>query len=54
MKRFKIDFDGYDYELYRNDKRFLFDEWNRMGSFKTREEARAKYEEVKDLPEYLD
>ena len=57
MKRFKIDYEcGYDfpYKLYRNNKRFLFDEWDQIGSFKTRDEARAFYQEVKDLPEYLD
>jgi hypothetical protein len=28
-------------------------EWSRIGYYVTREEARAAYEKIKDLPEYL-
>ena len=54
--RFKIDF--YDfvempYGLYFDDGSRWRPDWRRVNSYKTKEEALAFYEKIKDLPEYL-
>ncbi len=54
--RFKIDV--YDYRsrpfgLYFNKGGGFFHEWKLIDFFETKEEARAFYDLVKDLPEYL-
>jgi hypothetical protein len=54
--RFKIDF--YDYEdrpygLYFDDGSRWRANWRRVNSYKTKEEALAFYDKIKDLPEYL-
>lgn len=55
MSRFKIDFSQsavYPFALYFNRGR-LWDAWERLDTFKTRDEAKDLYERIKDLPEYL-
>jgi hypothetical protein len=58
MSKWKIDVNPYcanfKYGLFRLERRMLRDEWQNIEIFKTREEARAFYEKIKDLPEYLD
>jgi hypothetical protein len=53
MRRFKIDISD-----YTGSRQFgLFIRvcwgWQEIDSFKAKEEARAMYEKIKDLPEYL-
>jgi hypothetical protein len=53
--RFKIDFNDYFNEPFA----LYFDEggwrpiWRKVNSYKTKDEAVAFYDKVKDLPEYL-
>jgi hypothetical protein len=61
MGRFKIDCRGtynFPYELYRLDPQgglwWTRHDWKFIGCYATIEEARAHYEKIKDLPEYLE
>lgn len=53
--RFKIDFNDYHHEPFA----LFFDDggwrqnWRRVNTYKTKEEAMAFYDMIKDLPEYL-
>lgn len=54
--RFKIDFYDYvekPYGLYFDHGGFWGPEWRRVNSYATQDEARAFYDKIKDLPEYL-
>jgi len=59
-----IDTGDEDYKWFTLERRYTETEhtwggwrdvsrWERLGSFQTREAARAHYELIKDLPEYL-
>jgi hypothetical protein len=54
--RFKIDVSGYVgniYGLFFRKRGWFRDTWDKIDSFDTREKAKEKYEQIKDLPEYL-
>jgi len=54
--RFKIDFSDYSsqpYALFFDEGGYWRPRWRRVDTYKTQDEARAFYEKVKDLPEYL-
>jgi hypothetical protein len=56
MGRFKIDFIASSYEpfaLYFRKPTWFGGSWVRIDEFKTRDDAKAHYEKIKDLPEYL-
>lgn len=57
MKRFKIDFrksytGSYPVGLFFRRVKWM--PWRQLDMFETVEAARASYEKIKDLPEYLD
>lgn len=54
--RFKIDFNDYSgepYALYFDAGGYWRPNWRRVNTYKTKEEALAFYDRIKDLPEYL-
>lgn len=67
MARFKIDRNeypvsfsqGYHFALYQRRTRtglfgFASHDWDYIGNYKTKADALADYDRIKDLPEYLD
>lgn len=57
MRKFKIDLTRYTsspYGLYYWKQSFIgFGKWRYIEAFSIRDEAKAYYEKIKDLPEYL-
>lgn len=55
--RFKIDlYDSFrdPFALYVERKTLFGSKWDYIDRFETRDKAKAFYEKIKDLPEYLD